>query len=253
MTPTQSSPMEWSDTGIVISSRPHGETSAILETFTRLHGRHLGLVRGGASRRRRSELQPGNTLQVHWRARLSEHLGNFSAEPLRTRAGELLDGRDALLGLNAFTSVASATLPEREEHAGLFDATEIMLDAVMSEPFEHWAPLYVRWEAGLLEALGFGLDLSHCAATGARDDLVFVSPRSGRAVSAGAGKPYEGRLFHLPQFLLGSQNADVGPKDVADGLKLTGYFLLERVLRPHHRDTPNARLRLDERAARESK
>src|SRR5215471_2345221 len=244
--------MEWSDTAIVISSRPHGETSAILETFTRRHGRHLGLVRGGASRRRRSELQPGNTLQVHWRARLSEHLGNFSAEPQKTRAGELLDGRDALLGLNALTSVASATLPEREEHAGLFDAAEILLDAMIAEPFEHWAPLYVRWEAGLLDALGFGLDLAQCAATGARDDLIFVSPRSGRAVSASAGKPYEGRLFHLPQFLLGSQRSDVAGKDIADGLKLTGHFLLERVLRPHNRDMPRARLRLDERAARES-
>ena len=245
--------MEWSDTGIVISSRPHGETSAILEAFTRGHGRHLGLVRGGASRRRRSELQPGNTLQLHWRARLSEHLGNFSAESLKARAGELLDGRDALMGLNAFTSVASASLPEREEHAGLFDAAEILLDAMVSESFDHWAPLYVRWEAGLLDALGFGLDLSQCAATGVRDDLIFVSPRSGRAVSASAGKPYEGRLFHLPQFLLGSQNADVSGRDIAEGLQLTGHFLLERVLRPHNRDTPNARLRLDERAARESR
>src|SRR5215469_2661656 len=183
--------MEWSDKGIVMSSRSHGETSAILETFTRTHGRHLGLVRGGASRRKRSELQPGNTLQLHWRARLSEHLGNFSVEPLRTRAGELLDRRDALLGLNAFTSVASSSLPEREEHAGLFDAGEILLDAMLARSFDHWAPLYVRWEAGLLEALGFGLDLSQCAATGARDDLTFVSPRSGRAVSASAGKPYE--------------------------------------------------------------
>jgi DNA repair protein RecO (recombination protein O) len=181
-----------------------------------------------------------------------EHRGNFSAEPLRVRAGELLDGRDALLGLNAFTSIASATLPEREEHAGLYDATEILLDAMAAEPFEHWAPLYVRWEAGLLEALGFGLDLSQCAATGARDNLVFVSPRSGRAVSAVAGKPYQGRLFDLPPFLLGSQSSDVSDKDVADGLKLTGHFLVERVLRPHNRDIPNARSRLDERAARES-
>lgn len=240
--------MEWSDTGIVLSSRLHGETSAILEAFTRRHGRHLGLVRGGASRRRRSELQPGNTLQLHWRARLSEHLGNFASEPLKARAGELLDGRDALLGLNAFTSIASATLPEREEHTGLFDAAEILLDAMLREAFDHWAPLYVRWEAGLLDALGFGLDLSHCAATGAREDLIFVSPKSGRAVSAAAGKPYEGRLFNLPQFLLGSQSADISRTDIADGLRLTEHFLLERVLRPHNRETPSARLRLDERA-----
>jgi DNA repair protein RecO (recombination protein O) len=245
--------MEWSDSGIVLSARAHGETSAIVETLTKSHGRHLGLVRGGASRKKRPELQPGNTLEFHWRARLSEHLGNFSAEPLHTRAGDLLDHRDALTGLNAFTGMASAALPEREHHGGLFEAGEILLDAMANEPLDHWGPLYVRWEAGLLDALGFGLDLSQCASTGVRENLVYVSPKSGRAVSAEAGKPYAGRLFDLPPFLLGSQNAQVTRAEIAAGLKLTGHFLLERVLIPHNRKMPVARERLDALAARESK
>jgi DNA repair protein RecO (recombination protein O) len=245
--------MEWSDTGIVLSARAHGETSAIVEALTKSHGRHLGLIRGGASRKKRSELQPGNTLELHWRARLSEHLGNFAAEPLHARAGDLLDSRGALAGLNAFTGMATAALPEREHHAGLFEAGEILLDAMTGEPFDHWAPLYVRWEAGLLEALGFGLDLSQCASTGVRENLAYVSPKSGRAVSADAGEPYKARLFVLPPFLLGSQNAQISRAEIAAGLKLTAHFLLERVLIPHNRKMPAARDRLDALAARESK
>jgi DNA repair protein RecO (recombination protein O) len=236
--------MEWSDSAIVLSVRAHGETSAIVETLTRAHGRHLGLVRGGASRRAKPLLQPGNTLHVHWRARLSEHLGSFTAELETARAGELMERRAALCGLNAFTAVASAVLPEREPHAPVFEAAQILLDAMMENGLAHWGPLYVRWEAGMLEALGFGLDLSHCAATGAVDDLAYVSPKSGRAVSAEAGAPYASRLFALPAFLLGSQN-EVAPADIASGLALTGHFLLERVLHPQGRDMPAARLRLD--------
>ena len=245
--------MEWSDDGVVISVRAHGETGAIVETLTRDHGRHMGLVRGGASRKVRPALQPGNRLHLHWRARLSEHLGNFTAEISKARAGELLDSRDALLGLNAFSSVVSAAMPEREAHAPVFEAGEILLDAMASEDFAHWAALFVRWEMGLLDALGFGLDLSSCAATGLRDDLRYVSPKSGRAVSGEAGRAYASRLFPLPAFLLGSQNAAPTGEDVAAGLKLTGHFLNDRVLVPHRREMPAARMRLEERAARESK
>lgn len=245
--------MEWSDEAIVISVRAHGESGAIVETLTRDHGRHLGLVRGGASRKVKPTLQPGNRLHLHWRARLSEHLGNFTPELAKARAGELFDSRDALLGLNAFSSVVSAAMPEREAHAPVFEAGEILLDAMTSEDFAHWSPLFVRWEMGLLDALGFGLDLSSCAATGLRDDLRYVSPRSGRAVSGEAGAAYASRLFPLPAFLLGTQNAAPDAEDVVAGLKLTGHFLSARVLMPHHRDMPAARLRLEERAARESK
>lgn len=244
--------MEWTDDAVVLSVRPHGESSAILEALTHNHGRHLGLVRGGASRRAKPQLQPGNTLHVHWRARLNEHLGGFTAEVLRARAGDMLDSREALAGLNAFSAVANAALPEREVHAPVFEAGDVLLDAMQHDGFAHWGALYVRWEAGLLDELGFGLDFSRCASTGVTDNLIYVSPRSGRAVSAQAGEVYKERLFALPPFLLGSQNASPDAADVIAGLKLTGHFLLEWVLRPHGKDMPAARLRLDGLAARES-
>lgn len=244
--------MEWSDDAIVLSVRPHGETSAIVEALTREHGRHAGLVRGGASRRARALLQPGNTLSAHWRARLAEHLGNFTLELSVARAGDMIESRAALTGLNAFTAVASAALPEREPHAPVYAAAEILLDAMAEEAFPHWAPLYVRWEAGLLHELGFGLDLSRCAATGSPDDLVYVSPKSGRAVSRAAGAAYRERLFALPAFLLGTQNALPTAEDIAAGLKLTEFFLLERVLRPQGREMPSARHRLGALAGGES-
>ena len=244
--------MDWSDDAIVLSVRPLGESSTILEGLTRDHGRHAGLVRGGASRKMRGLLQPGNTLRVHWRARLSEHLGSFTIEPLRTRAGEMMEARHALMGLNAFTSIASAVLPEREPHAPVFEAGEILLDAMAADTFEHWGPLFVRWETGLLDALGFGLDLTRCAATGTSDDLRYVSPRSGRAVSGVAGAPYRKRLLPLPLFLLASQNAEPSPQEILAGLQLTGYFLAERVLKPHARELPLQRARLIELAAGES-
>lgn len=244
--------MEWNDDAIVLSVRPHGETSAIVEALTREHGRHSGLVRGGASRRARAALQPGNTLHALWRARLAEHLGNFTLELGAARAGTMIESRTALAGLNAFTGIASAALPEREPHANVFVAGEILLDAIMAEDFGHWGPLFVRWEAGLLDALGFGLDLTRCAVTGSADDLAYVSPKSGRAVSRDAGAPYRTRLFPLPSFLLGSQNAAPNAEGIADGLRLTEHFLLERVLRPHGRTMPAARHRLGELALRES-
>jgi len=237
--------MEWSDDAIVLSSRAHGESGAILELLTRDHGRHMGLVRGGASRRVKPTLQPGNSVHVQWRARLEEHLGSFICELARARAGDLMDSREALAGLNAFTAVLNAAMPEREAHAPVFVSGEILLDAMVAHDAAHWLPLYVRWEAGLLEALGFGLDLSECAATGAKNDLIYVSPKSGRAVSRDAAGIYANRLFKLPGFLTGDQNQEAHADEVAAGLALTGYFLLERVLAPHGKEMPPARLRLD--------
>jgi DNA repair protein RecO (recombination protein O) len=239
--------MDWSDDAIVLSVRPLGESGTILEALTRTHGRHLGLVRGGASRKMKPVLQPGNTLHLHWRARLNEHLGSFMPELARARAGEMMDGRESLIGLNAFTAMSSAAMPEREDHAPVFEAAQILLDGMMEDGLGHWGPLYVRWEAGLLNALGFGLDLSHCAATGTSEDLIYVSPKSGRAVSRDAGAVYKERLFALPAFLLGTQAA-VARSDIVAGLRLTGHFLHERVLMPHGKDLPAARLRLDELA-----
>lgn len=243
--------MEWADEALVLSVRGHGESSAIVDALTREHGRHAGLVRGGGSRKAKATLQPGNSLHVVWRARLSEHLGSFTAEPARARSGQLMQDRAALIGLNAFTAVTREALPEREPHGPVYEAAVLLLDAMTDESFSGWAPLYVRWELGLLEELGFGLDLSQCAATGTGGDLAFVSPRSGRAVSRAAAEPYRDRLFVLPPFLLGSQNA-LAASDIAAGLKLTAHFLAERVLAPHGKTLPAARLRLEELASRES-
>lgn len=236
--------MDWSDDAIVLSVRALGESGAIVEALTRMHGRHLGLVRGGTSRKMKPVLQPGNTLALHWRARLSEHLGSFAPEIAKARAGTLMDSREALTGLNAFAAMANAAMPEREAHEPVFLGAEILLDAMVEDGIGHWGPLYVRWEAGLLDALGFGLDLSNCAATGTTDELIYVSPRSGRAVSRDGGAEYKDKLFKLPPFLLGSQNA-VERADIAAGLKLTGYFLNERVFAPHGKQMPQARTRLE--------
>ncbi len=233
----------------MLSARPYGETGLIADVLTREHGRHLGLVRGSKAR---AALQPGNGLSLTWRARLPEQLGNYAIELARARAGALMESRDSLTGLNAFCAVAGAALPEHQVHAGLHDAAEILLDAMAAEDFGHWGPLYVRWEAGLLEALGFGLDLSQCAATGTVRDLIYVSPRTGRAVSEAAGADYASRLLALPQFLLGASPAPDLSATRA-GLKLTGHFLLERVLVPHGREMPQARHRLDALADSQSR
>lgn len=233
--------MEWTDSAILLSSRSYGETGVIADLFTRAHGRHAGLVRGSKAR---ALLQPGNGISATWRARLPEQLGNYAVELARARAGALMETRDGLAGLNAFCAVAMTALPEHQAHAPLYEAAEILLEAMMMEDFPHWGPLYVRWEAGLLEALGFGLDLSRCAVTGTTDDLLYVSPRTGRAVSAAAGAEYAARLFPLPQFLLDPGNVP-DPVATRDGLRLTGYFLLERVLEPHGREMPQARHKMD--------
>ena len=237
--------MEWTDKAIVLSARPYGESGTILDVLTRGHGRHAGLVRGG---RNRALLQPGNGLIAHWRARLADHLGSFTLELSEARAGALMEDRAGLVGLNAFAAIAGAVLPERFAYPMVFDAAEILLAGLMEQDFAHWGPLYVRWEAGLLDALGFGLDLSQCAASGQTSELIYVSPRSGRAVARGPGAAYAERLLPLPGFLSGSPKVpDV--QDIRDGLSLTGHFLAERVLKPHNRTLPPARLRLDSLAA----
>jgi DNA repair protein RecO (recombination protein O) len=224
----------------------------ILEALTRKHGRHLGLVHGGATQRRKSTLSPGNSVRLDWRARLSDHLGAFSVELTRERAGALIEQSDALIGLNAFTEVARAVLPEREPHEAVHEAAEILLNAIASDDFLHWGPVYVRWELGVLDALGFGLDLSRCAATGTIENLTYVSPKSGRAVCADAGAPWREKLLALPAFLREFRDGSASMPDIAAGLRLTGYFLLDRALYAHHRPMPPARDRLDAFATRES-
>ena len=240
--------MNWADQGYVLSVRRHGEAAAIVNLLTRGHGRHAGLVRGGMGRRLRGVLQPGNLVAANWRARLSEHLGSFTVEPVRDHAAALLSDGDRLAGLTAAAAVTEAALPEREPHPAIHDGFAALLGALGGEP--SWAAIYVRFELGLLTELGFGLELSHCAATGSSEDLAYVSPRSARAVSRGAGAPYKDKLLPLPAFLLPDAPEKLTVRDVLDGLKLTGYFLETQVFAPHNRPLPTARNRLIERISR---
>ena len=227
--------MEWRDEGAVLTVRRHGESAAIVEVFTARHGRHAGLVRGGGARRMAPVLQPGAQVDLVWRARLDAHIGAFTVEPLRSRAGVMGD-RAALAALNAICALLSHALPEREPHPALYPATMALLDRLAGEG---WELDYLRWEVLLLEELGFGLDLSACAVTGATEDLGYVSPRTGRAVSrAGAGDWAE-RLLPLPACLRGGA-VDAG--GLAEGLRLTGHFLSRELTAT--RPLPDARARL---------
>jgi DNA repair protein RecO (recombination protein O) len=233
--------MDWIDDGIVLSARKHGEAAAIVTLLTRSHGRHAGMVRGGAGSRARGLYQPGNLLRASWRARLSEHLGNYSCELMRSHAAAVLDDPLPLLALSAACAMVDAALPEREPHATLFESLSALVGGLGREG---WAARYVRWELSFLAELGFGLDLSCCAATGVSDGLAFVSPKSGRAVSAGAGAPYADRLLALPAFLLAESGEPPARRDLAAGLKLTGFFLASHVFTPERRSLPAARERL---------
>ena len=232
--------MDWIDEAIVLHVRPHGETSAVLDVFTRDHGRHSGLVRGGRSRRIRPALQTGNLLKVEWRARLSEHLGFFVVELDKPYAARALDDRLALAGIGALASLA-ALLAERDPHPGLFDVAALMLDH-LDEPLL-WPQLLVRFEMRLLSEFGVGLDLDRCAATGARDELIYVSPKSGGAVSAVAGEPYKDRLLPLPAFLR-SNDAAATPGDIANGFAVTGFFLERHMFEARNAPMPPARQEL---------
>ena len=235
--------MDWSDHGIVLSARKHGESAAIVTLLTGLHGRHAGLVRGGAGRRARGVYQPGNRVDATWRARLAEHLGTYSCELSRAHAADHLHHPLRLLALAAACAILDAGLPEREPHPVLFERLDALLEGLGADG---WAADYVRWEVLLLSELGFGLDLSACAATGATDDLIYVSPRTGRAVSQAAGAPYRDRLLALPSFLAGQIGAPPGASDIYDGLKLTGHFLDAHVFAPDDRALPAVRTRLVE-------
>jgi DNA repair protein RecO (recombination protein O) len=240
--------MEWRDQGILLSSRRHGESSAIIEVFTPGRGRHLGVVRGGGSRKIAPVLQPGAQLDLVWRARLEEHLGAFTVEPLQSRAAAVMGDRLALAGLNAVLALLSFTLPEREPHPPLYHRSLALLDLLGSS--EHWVLAYLHWELALLDEMGFGLDLGACAVTGATEGLAYVSPRTGRAVTeAGAGE-FRDRLLPLPACLQTLRRAS--PAELAEGLRTTGHFL-ERRLAPAlgDRPLPEARRRLAELQARQ--
>jgi len=216
--------MEWRDHGILLSARRHGETAAIVEVFTEDHGRHAGVVRGGASRKIAPVLQPGAQVDLAWRARLEDHLGSFTVEPVRSRAHAMSD-RMALAGLNAVCALLTFCLPERESHRALYRRTEALMDLLGEN--EVWPLAYLRWELALLEELGFGLDLSACAVTGSTEGLVWVSPRTGRAVTdAGAGE-WRDRMLPLPPVLRGEGAAP--DAEIVTAFATTGHFLNARV------------------------
>lgn len=233
--------MDWSDKGIILSVREHGETSAIIELLTRDHGRHLGLVRGGRSRKKRPVLQPGNIVEAEWRARLAEHLGAYNVELLEAYAALALDDPLGLAGLNTLTAMARL-LPERDPHPGFFEASLVVLANIGDRDIG--PGLLARWELELLSELGFGLDLSVCAATGIDQDLVYVSPKTGRAVSRDAGGPYKDKLLRLPAFLREETGTETSRNDVLDAFALTGFFLQKHIFGPREIDMPEARARL---------
>jgi DNA repair protein RecO (recombination protein O) len=233
--------MQWTDEGIVVGVRRHGESSVILELMTREHGRHLGLVHGGRSKTLQPVLQPGNSVQATWRARLDEHLGTYQVEGLGLRAAHLMGSPLALYGLATLAHLLRY-LPERDPHPALYETLDVLVDH-LDDP--DLAPaLFVRFELAILAEFGFGLDLSSCAATGSANDLTYVSPKSGRAVSTAAGEPYKDRLLKLPGFLIGQSKANrPREEEIRDGFALTDFFLHQNVFEPRGQAAPAERAR----------
>jgi DNA repair protein RecO (recombination protein O) len=231
--------MQWSDDGVVLGVRRHGEANAILELMTRDHGRHLGLVRGGAGSRLRPVLQPGNRVSATWRARLDDHLGHYTVEALDLPAASYLVASHAVFGVTHLGALCRL-LPERDPHPQVHAALEATLDCLLDARLA--GPLVARFELQLLSELGFGLDLSCCAATGSTGDLIYVSPKSGRAVSRAAGEPWRDRLLRLPGLLRENAPSDApSADDLADGFAVTGFFLLRDVFEPRGLPLPEAR------------
>lgn len=234
--------IEWQDTGILLSLRPHGETGGIASILTREHGRAAGYVYGAVSKSKRGVLEIGNVVSVRWQARAHDQLGTFAIELERSHVADVLDDPLRLTALQSACALADKTLPEHERHQGVFDGMMALLDAFAGDV---WAPSYIFWELGLLRELGFGIDLAKCVSTGGTENLVYVSPKSGCAVSAEAGEPYKDRLLSLPSFLRGEARFE--DADILDGLKLTGHFLLHRVFALSNSNLPEPRLRLEEK------
>jgi DNA repair protein RecO (recombination protein O) len=234
--------VQWADIGVVLGARRHGETSAVVELMTREHGRHLGLVRGGSGARLKPVLQVGNLVSATWRARLDQHLGYYVVEGLDLRAASYLPTAHALYGLNHLAALCRL-LPERDPHQSVFDLLEHTI-AQLAAPLSA-AMLVAHFELHLLAELGFGLDLDSCAATGGTAELVYVSPKSGRAVSREAGEPWRDKLLALPAFLSadgrGAQSGTPSAAELRDGFALTGFFLARHVYEPRGETLPEAR------------
>ncbi len=231
--------MEWRSEGILLSARRHGETAMIIQVFTPDHGRHAGVVRGGASRKTAPILQPGAQLDVTWKARLEEHLGSFAVEPVKSRAAAVMGDRVALAGLNSVCALLSYALPERDPHPDFYAQTLTVFDLLGES--EHWPVAYLHWELALLDEMGFGLELETCAVTGSTKDLIYVSPKSGRAVSKMAAGEWADRLLPLPDCL---RDPTADASGLLDGLRVTGYFLKTRLAQGLEAALPEARARL---------
>lgn len=240
--------MDWHDTGLLLSARPHGEHGAVAMVLTAAHGRYPGLVAGGQSPARRAILQPGTRVAVHWRGRLPEHLGSYSLEAEHSLAAGLFNDPLRLAGLSAACAITDVVLPERAPYPAVYAGLLALLEVL---PSPAWAEAYVSWELALLRELGFGLDFGQCAVSGRNDTLAYVSPRSGRAVSLSVGEPYRDRLLPLPGFLIGQGGG--GTAAVCDGLALTGYFLEHYALAAIHQGRVHARERFITRYCQENR
>lgn len=237
--------IEWQDTGIVLSARPHGETGGIISLLTENHGRAQGYLYGAASSRMRGTTEIGTRVDVQWQAKGAGQLGQFKLELEKSAAGDVIGDPLKLTALQAACTLVDKTLPENEKHRAIYDGTKALLDAFAGE---YWAVSYIFWEIALLKELGFGLDLSRCVSTGETENLLYVSPKSGCAVSKAAGEIYKEKLLKLPTFLRGE--AQFGDQDILDGFNLTGYFLLHRVFLQSYGQLPEARQRLHEKFAK---
>ena len=235
--------MDWRDEAVVLSAQAHGENGAVVQLLTRERGRHAGFVRGAHGKTGRAVWQPGNLVDVTWRARQADNLGALSGELIRGYAAEAMEAADRLSCLSAACTVAHIALPERESHPAVFEGMRVLLESIADDTV--WPTIYVHWELGLLKELGFGLALDSCAATGENDQLAYVSPRTGRAVSLSAGEPYREKLLSLPPFLTGQAIAD--DQQLEQALDLTGYFLNACVFHPLNRGEPGARTRFVDR------
>ena len=234
--------LEWQDSGIILSVRGHGDTGGIVSILTRDHGRAMGYVYGATSTKTRGVLEPGNLVSIDWKAKSNDQLGTFTLELEKSIAADVMDDAAKLTAMQSACVLADKTMPEREKHTGMYEGTKALMASFATDI---WAPTYIYWEMGLLRELGFGLDLSKCAATGAVDNLIYVSPKSGCAVSEAAGEVYKEKLLALPPFLRGEGGFE--ESDILNGLKLTGHFLLHRVFSLSNSNLPESRLRLEEK------
>jgi len=260
--------MHWSDAAIILSARKYGETSAVVRVLSREHGVFSGVMRGAFSKNNRGIAQTGNVVGAAWNARLSEHLGTFKLEMMEAHAAHIMQDAGKLAALTSACALTELALPERHPYPKLFSALHEFLHILSFSEWgayppkppplraspcsvnnDGWQQRYIKFELALLAESGFGLDLSECAATGVADDLIYVSPKSGRAVCREAGEPYKEKLLPLPSFLLPLLNPESliphpYPKEILAGMQLTGYFLEHSLLASHGKTMPAARTRL---------